>query len=98
MRYMEEAAKPVASALILGNHRVLSPLDQFQLAALFCLINCRVEFTDRTLMAIPASDRDWLRTNFAPSPNWHIYGALLRSISWNSCVLSLGNENGARLS
>jgi hypothetical protein len=73
MRYLEEAAKPVASALILGNHRVLSPLDQSQLAALFCLINCRVEFTDRTLMAIPASDRDWLRTNFAPSPNWHIY-------------------------
>jgi hypothetical protein len=73
MRHIEEAAKPVASALILGNHRVLRPLDQLQLAALFCLINCRLEFTDRASMAIPASSREWLRKNLAPSPNWHIW-------------------------
>jgi hypothetical protein len=70
---MEEAAKPIASALIMGQHRLLNFTDQWLLAALLCLINCRLEFTDRTLMAIPASDREQLMKHFAPGPGWQIW-------------------------
>jgi hypothetical protein len=73
MRRLEEAAKPIASALILGQHRVLDFGEQWRLSALLCLINCRLEFTDRPSIAIPPSDRECLMTNFAPGGNWQIW-------------------------
>jgi hypothetical protein len=73
MRRMEEAAKPIASALIIGQHRLLNFTDQWLLAALLCLITCRQEFTDRASMAIPAGDRERLMKYFAPGPSWQIW-------------------------
>jgi hypothetical protein len=70
---MEEAAKPIASALIKGQHQPLGFANQWLLAALLCLISCRAEFTRRATMAIPARDREWLMKHFAPAPSWQIW-------------------------
>lgn len=73
MRRMEEATMPFMPALLLGTPHLLDTFSQRLLAAFLCLVSMRVELSSHDMRAIPASDRNWLRTRFEPPPDWTIW-------------------------
>ena len=90
MGRLEEKVKPVVSALVLGEHRVLCVEDQADLAAWICLKTIVMEFfqvkhSDRPLqIAIHEEDRKYLRIHRRPPDNWRIVLAHNRGVKWNS--------------
>jgi hypothetical protein len=73
MRLIEEAAKLDMPALLLAEPRLLSVDSQRSLAAFLCLVAMRVEFTSRSMRAIPQADRDWLRTRSEAPTYWKVW-------------------------
>lgn len=72
MSAIESNAKPSLDRLIKGEYFQLSADDQQRIACFICLVTMRAEFLDRKL-AIPDSDRDWIRENYTPPPRWKIW-------------------------
>ena len=74
MSRIEQANKPILSALILGKPALLQPIDQWLLASLLCLITIRLEFTDPQMQAVPPDDhRTLMTTGTVPFDTWRIW-------------------------
>lgn len=74
MSRIEQSNIAQMSELILGRPVVLTPLDQWLLAALLCLITIRLEFTDRQMQAVPVEERKYLmRNGHPPFDTWRIW-------------------------
>lgn len=66
MSRLEQANIPTVSRLLIGYPVLLTPLDQWLLASLLCLITIRLEFTDLQMQGIPIEDRQTLIHSGAP--------------------------------
>jgi hypothetical protein len=74
MSRIEQSNVSAMSALITGRATLLTPIDQWLLACLLCLITIRLEFTDRETQAVPVEERNMLRTSGAPPfDSWRIW-------------------------
>jgi hypothetical protein len=72
MSGIEGFAKFFMRPLILGYAPVLSPIAQFSISALLCLIATRLEFLGE-MRAIRVEDRDWLRYYREPNEHWRVW-------------------------
>jgi hypothetical protein len=62
------------SALISGQLVLLTPVDQWLLSALLCLITIRLEFTNLEMQGVPVADRRQLMsTGYPPFDTWRIW-------------------------
>jgi hypothetical protein len=76
MSQIESSAKPFALPIMQGKTPLLDTIGQFFVASLLCLIAMRNEFGAFPYMiAVPQSDRDWLRTHRYPPWHWKIWVA-----------------------
>jgi hypothetical protein len=74
MSRLEQANIATLSRLIVGKATLLTPMDQWILASLICLITIRVEFTDVELQGVPPEDRLTLMTSGGPPlDTWRIW-------------------------
>jgi hypothetical protein len=74
MSRLEQSNIVRMSALILGQPVLLTPMDQWLLSALLCLITIRLEFTDLEMQGVPAADRRQLMsTGYPPFDTWRIW-------------------------
>src|SRR5262249_8338501 len=75
MSKIESASKSVTLALMRGEPTLLGTIEQVQLASLLCLITMRNELSYfPRMVAIPADDRDCLRTTLQPPwRGWKIW-------------------------
>jgi hypothetical protein len=73
MSKIEEAALPVIGPLITGQRTLLHPSAQEKLASVITLISTRVELIAYGMRSIPKFEKDELRKNPLPTPNWRIW-------------------------
>ena len=79
MSRFEQAALPVCRDLILGNDRLLRPVDQWALASFLCLMSMRISQFSRGINdPIPQIERDFLRMHGVPPRGWRIWIMRLR--------------------
>ena len=82
MSALETRAKPILIPLMLGQPLVMSSDDQRILARWFALKVMVAEFSEREIIATPQSERDHLRLNDGPPPNWQIWIGHKRGSDW----------------
>jgi hypothetical protein len=74
MSRLEQANVPVLSSLMLGTPTLITPIDQWLLASLACLITIRLEFADTEMQGVPVEDRSTLmNTGGPPFDTWRIW-------------------------
>jgi hypothetical protein len=73
MSLIESAALPVIKPLILGQRSALDLASQEQLASVLTLISMRIELTAHGMQTIPRFEKEALRTDPLPTPNWRIW-------------------------
>jgi hypothetical protein len=73
MSKIEEAALPAIKPLLVGERTFLDLSSQQKLASVLTLISMRVELIAYGMRSIPKSEKDELRKNPLPTPNWRIW-------------------------
>lgn len=74
MSRIEQCNIEKLSDLIMSRRTVLTPLDQWLLSSLLCLITIRLEFTDRQMQGVPVHERTALmETGHPPFDTWRIW-------------------------
>jgi hypothetical protein len=73
MSRIEASALEPTVRLIYGERFDLDMQSQRKVASLICLTTIRAEFANQNTIAIPQSDREWIRTNGEPPPMWRIW-------------------------
>ncbi|MGY4428494.1 hypothetical protein ACVWWO_000971 [Bradyrhizobium sp. F1.13.1] len=74
MSRLEQANIYTLSRLITGKSCLITPIDQWLLASLFCLITIRLEFTDVQMQGVPREDRFTLMLRgHPPFKTWRIW-------------------------
>src|SRR5262249_10222680 len=73
MSQIEQRAIVSATSLIQGRPCVLDSKAQKALAALFCLITIRAEFSELSTLVVPTSDRTWLKDHLEAPALWQIW-------------------------
>jgi hypothetical protein len=73
MRHIEEAARPIVSALMLGQPLLLDTFNQRLLAVFLCLVAMRIELGGQMPRVTPDSDHRFLIQQRNPPPDWQIW-------------------------
>src|ERR1700738_1574566 len=73
MRRIEETTFYPLSNLMLGKPFLFDTLNQRLVATLLCLASMHLGKTSGEVSAIPASDIDYLTTNFQPPDTWKVW-------------------------
>jgi hypothetical protein len=73
MSKIEEAALPAIRPLLIGERTFLDLSSQQKLASVLTLISMRVELIAYGTRSIPKFEKDELRKNPLPTPNWRIW-------------------------
>ena len=75
MSQIESAALPIVKPLILGERIFLDLRSQQKLASVLSLISIRIELIAHGMRSIPTTEKNALRENPLPTPNWRIWFA-----------------------
>ncbi len=73
MKAVNEAAEPHLVRLAEGEWWALTPTEKTQVAAWATMFSMTYEFADRFTLASTQAERDYLRENREPPPNWTIW-------------------------
>jgi hypothetical protein len=81
---IQDRAKPFLIPIIKGKRMVLGADAQQRVSAWCAMATMTAEYIDRdpNTIAIPQSDRDWLRNNGTAPPGWRIWLAHYRRHKW----------------
>jgi hypothetical protein len=73
MEKIETYARPYITNLLLGQPCLLEPIHQYAVAAFLCLVNIRIDISNRIARAIPKEDHEHLMQKREPGSSWRIW-------------------------